>query len=158
MGSNPHIPDSPGSPDGSGGAGSRGEKNVKSRKRRDSASEYQAKQARARILAEWLGGTNPPDPTRNIHKPGEYLDQLLKTIGVAEGVDEQRLKEGWGAVAGPFVAQHTVPESIRGGVLVLRVLQPTMKFHLQQMSGKLLENLHRELGQGVVKQVVFKIG
>ena len=61
-------------------------------------------------------------------------------------------------MAGQFVAQHTVPESIRSGVLVLRVLQPTMKFHLQQMSGKLLENLHRELGVDTVKKVVFKIG
>ena len=33
-----------------------------------------------------------------------------------------------------------------------------MKFHLQQMSGKLLENLHRELGVDTVKKVVFKIG
>jgi len=118
----------------------------------------QEKKARARILAEWLGGIDPPDPSRNIHKPGEFLEKLLKTIGVSEGVDEMRLKEVWGAVAGQFVAQHTVPESIRNGVLVLRVLQPAMKFHLQQMSGKLLENLHRELGKNTVKKVVFKIG
>ncbi|NNJ44190.1 MAG: DUF721 domain-containing protein [Akkermansiaceae bacterium] len=116
------------------------------------------RKARARILSEWRGGLDPPNPERNIHQPGEYLDDLLKTIGLSDGVDEQRLKDVWSLVAGPFVAQHTVPESIRGGVLVLRVLQPTMKFHLQQMSGKLLENLHRELGEGIVKQVVFKIG
>ena len=128
------------------------------RDRRESQARKQAQKARAQILIEWLGGLNPPSPTRNIHQPGEFIDQLLKSIGVAEGVDEQRLKEVWGAVAGAFVAQHTVPESIRGGVLVLRVLQPTMKFHLQQMSGKLLDNLRRELGDGVVKQVVFKIG
>ncbi len=116
------------------------------------------RKARARILVEWLGGLNPPDPSRNIHQPGEYVDALLKSIGVSDGVDEERLREVWGQVAGQFVAQHTVPESIRGGVLVLRVLQPAMKFHLQQMSGKLLGNLHRELGTDTVKKVVFKIG
>lgn len=126
-------------------------------KRVGSASDQQRK-ARARILIEWLGGLNPPNPARNIHQPSEFVDGLLKSIGVADGVDEQHLKEVWGNVAGQFVAQHTVPESIRGGVLVLRVLQPTMKFHLQQMSGKLLENLHRELGKDTVKKVVFKIG
>ena len=146
-------PNSPNSPDFSGRA-----KNSKPRVKRDSAARLQEKKARMRILVEWLGGIDPPDPARNIHQPGEYLDQLLKTIGVSEGVDEQRLKDVWSKVAGQFVAQHTVPESIRGGVLVLRVLQPTMKFHLQQMRGKLLENLHRELGKGIVKQVVFKIG
>ena len=61
-------------------------------------------------------------------------------------------------VAGDFVSKHTVPESIRAGVLVLRVLQPAMKFHLQQMSGKLLENMRQELGDGVVKQIKFVIG
>ena len=118
----------------------------------------QEKKARARILAEWLGGVNPPDPSRNIHKPGEYLDELLQTIGMSDGVDEERLKEVWTAVAGEFVARHTAPESIRKGVLVLRVLQPAMKFHLQQMSGQLLQNLHRELGKTTVTKVVFKIG
>lgn len=113
---------------------------------------------RARILTEWRGGIDPPHPARNIHRPEEYLDQLLETIGLADGVDEERLKTAWGRVAGEFIAKHTVPESIRHGVLVLRVLQPAMKFHLQQMSGKLLENLHRELGKNTVKKIVFKIG
>ena len=119
---------------------------------------WASNKARSRILTEWRGGIDPPNPARNIHQPGEYLDELLKVIGLSEGIDEQRLKDVWSLVAGPFVSQHTVPESIRGGVLVLRVLQPTMKFHLQQMSGKLLENLRRELGDGIVKQIVFKIG
>ena len=146
MGSNPN----PATPAGSGG----GAKKARSRKQVPGG----VRKARARILAEWRGGLDPPNPERNIHQPEEYLDELLKTIGLSEGIDEKRLKDVWNLVAGPFVAQHTVPESIRRGVLVLRVLQPAMKFHLQQMSAKLLDNLHRELGKGIVKQVVFKIG
>jgi predicted nucleic acid-binding Zn ribbon protein len=126
--------------------------------KRAGGQNEQQRRARARILVEWLGGLNPPDPSRNIHQPGEYIDDLLKSVGVSDGVDEERLREVWGKVAGQFVAQHTVPESISRGVLVLRVLQPAMKFHLQQMSSKLLENLHRELGKDTVKKVVFKIG
>lgn len=77
---------------------------------------------------------------------------------MSDGIDQARLKDCWSKVAGEFVSRHTVPESIRGGVLVLLVLQPTMKFHLEQMRGKLLDNLRRELGAGVVKQIVFRIG
>lgn len=131
---------------------------AKSGTKRGTAASEQQRKARARILIEWLGGLNPPNPSRNIHQPREFVDSLLKSIGISDGVDEARLREVWANVAGQFVAQHTVPESIRSGVLVLRVLQPTMKFHLQQMSGKLLENLHRELGVDTVKKVVFKIG
>ncbi len=147
MGSNPN----PANPAGSGG------RSKKARARNNTVPSG-VRKARARILTEWRGGLDPPHPERNIHQPGEYLEGLLKAIGLSEGIDEQRLKDVWSLVAGPFVSQHTVPESIRGGVLVLRVLQPAMKFHLQQMSAKLLENLRRELGEGIVKQVVFKIG
>ena len=147
---NPHSGKSP----GSGSEPAR----LKSRAKRGGAQDEQQRKARARILIEWLGGLNPPDPSRNIHRPGEYIDDLLKAVGVSDGVDEERLKEVWSNVAGQFVAQHTVPESINRGVLVLRVLQPAMKFHLQQMSAKLLENLHRELGKDTISKVVFKIG
>ncbi len=155
MGSNPNNTGASGSAGSSGSSNFRGgSKKSGSRKTGSQAGN----KARSRILTEWRGGIDPPNPTRNIHQPGEYLDELLKVIGLSEGIDEQRLKDVWSLVAGQFVSQHTVPESIRGGVLVLRVLQPTMKFHLQQMSGKLLENLHRELGDGIVKHIVFKIG
>jgi len=113
---------------------------------------------RNQLLTEWRGGIDPPSPTRNIHQPGEFLSELLKGVGLSEGINADKLKESWSVVAGDFVSKHTVPESIRGGVLVLRVLQPAMKFHLQQMSGKLLENMRQELGDGVVKQIKFVIG
>jgi len=130
----------------------------KPRSRKGRGSHKGSDLIRARLLTEWRGGIDPPHPARNIHQPGEFLDDLLKIVGLSDGVDEQRLKDAWGTVAGEFVSKHTVPESIRGGVLVLRVVQPAMKFHLQQMSGKLLANLHRELGKDTVKKIVFKIG
>ena len=126
--------------------------------RRKSHGSTHAQRVRRQLLTEWRGGVDPPSPVRNIHQPDEFLRDLLKSVGLSDGIDEGQLKESWGAVAGEFVAKHTVPESIRGGVLVLRVLQPAMKFHLQQMSGKLLANMRRELGDGVVKQIKFKIG
>ena len=126
--------------------------------RRNKAQKRSSLKARNKILTQWRGGIDPPNPARNIHQPAEFLDDLLKVIGLSDGVDEERLKEGWSRVAGQFVAQHTVPDSIKNGVLVLRVVQPAMKFHLQQMQGKLLENLRAELGNGVVNQIVFKIG
>ena len=82
--------------------------------------------ARAKILTEWRGGIDPPKPNRNIHKPDEFLADLLKVIGLSEGIAEEQLKEVWSRVAGEFVARHTVPDSIRDGILILRVLQPTM--------------------------------
>lgn len=146
MGSNPYRPDN-----------RRGSRPPK-RGGRKSRKAAHTKKVRNQLLTEWRGGIDPPSPVRNIHQPAEFLSGLLKEVGLSDGIDETRLKESWSRVAGDFVSKHTVPESIRGGVLVLLVLQPTMKFHLQQMRGRLLDNMRRELGEGVVKQIVFKIG
>lgn len=139
-----------------------GDEVKKSRSRRSSPRVRRdtkvRKKARNKILTEWRGGLNPPDPRRNIHEPSEYLDDLLKAVGLSDGIDEQQLKECWSRVAGDFVSKHSKPDSFKNGVLVLRIVQPMMKFHLEQMSSKLLGNLREELGKGVVKQVVFKIG
>jgi len=134
-------------------------KNQKQPSRRfDRRGGSRVSRARYQMLQSWWGGVDPPSPTRNIHQADEFISQILKSIGVSDGVDADRLKECWHLVAGEFVAKHTVPDSIRNGVLVLRVLQPAMKFHLQQMSGKLLANMRRELGENVVRQIRFTIG
>ena len=109
-------------------------------------------------LRQWRFGDPVPDPNRNIHQASEHLDGLLQKMGVQGGMDEQRLRDAWGKVAGDFVAKHAEPESFKKGVLVLTVLQPSMRFHLEQMKGKLMQNFRNELGEGVVKQVRFKIG
>lgn len=113
---------------------------------------------RALILRQWRHGDPVPDPNRNIHQAAEYLDGLLSEMGISGGMDEQKLRNAWVKVAGEFVAKHAEPESFKRGILVLTVVQPSMRFHLEQMKGKLLKNLHDELGEGIVKQVRFKVG
>lgn len=113
--------------------------------------------AREQNLREWRGN-RVLDPNRNIHEASEHLDKLLAKMGVKGGLDEQRLRQAWVKVAGEFVAKHAEPESLKNGVLVLTVIQPSMRFHLEQMKGQLLKNFRAELGEGVVKQVRFKVG
>jgi len=123
-------------------------------------TEFQRLQlhAREQTLRDLHGAFSVPDPQRNIHTPSEYLDDILKEVGAAGGVDEQQLRDVWDEVAGEFVAKNATPQSLRRGVLVLRVVQPAMKFHLEQMKGKLLSNLREKLGRDVVREVRFTIG
>lgn len=98
------------------------------------------------------------NPERNIHKASEHIDALLEQMGVRGGMEEEQLKAAWVKVAGDFVAKNTKPDSLKKGVLVLTVIQPSMRFHLEQMKGQLMKNLKAELGDGVVKQIRFKMG
>ncbi|MBK1792543.1 DUF721 domain-containing protein [Persicirhabdus sediminis] len=113
---------------------------------------------RAKVLSEWRGVWERPDPRRNLHTPKEYVESLLKNAGIDQGFDQQKLESVWQSVAGEFVAKHARPESLKHGILVLHVVQPTMRFELQQQSGRLLRNLQRDLGKNVVRQIRFKIG
>ncbi|MCU0795038.1 MAG: DUF721 domain-containing protein [Akkermansiaceae bacterium] len=113
---------------------------------------------RKAILMEWRGGEEPSHPDKGLHRPGEFLDGILRAAGASEGVDEEKLRELWREIAGDLVARHTSPDSLRAGCLTLKVLQPAMRFQLEQMKPRLLANLRDALGQGVVKSIRFSLG
>lgn len=113
---------------------------------------------RKAILREWRGGDEPERLDERIHEPGEFLATILRDAGADEGIDEERLRAVWSQVAGEMVARHTSPDSLKRGCLTLKVLQPAMRFQLEQMKGRLLQNLRAELGEDVVKSIRFSLG
>lgn len=113
---------------------------------------------RRAILAEWRGGDEPSHPDSGLHRPAEYLAGILRDAGASEGVDEEKLRELWREIAGDLVAKHTSPDALRGGCLTLKVLQPAMRFQLEQMKPRLLAKLRDALGEGVVKSIRFSLG
>ncbi|MEO1856602.1 MAG: DUF721 domain-containing protein [Rubritalea sp.] len=122
------------------------------------ALPHTMKWMRELTLRQWRHGDPVTDLNRNIHQASEHLDKLLSKMGVSGGMDEQKLRSAWVKVAGDFVAKHAEPKSLNKGVLVLTVIQPSMRFHLEQMKGKLLKNFSDELGEGIVRQVHFIVG
>ncbi len=112
---------------------------------------------RAMVLRQWRHGDPVKDPVRNIHHAGYFLDKLLEEVGASGSLEEKQLHDAWAKVAGDFIANNSKPESLKRGVLVLRVVQPALRFQLEQMKGKLLQNFKRELGEGVIKTIVLKV-
>ncbi len=112
---------------------------------------------RALTLKQWRLAEPVKDPIRNISHAAESLDKILEELGATGGLEEKQLQDAWLKVAGDFIAKNAKPESLKKGVLVLRVVQPTLKFQLEQMKGKLLQNFRRELGEGVVKVITLRI-
>lgn len=120
-------------------------------------SSHSREWLRALTLRQWRHGDPVKDPMRNIAHASESLDKILEEVGAAGGLEEKQLIDAWQRVAGDFIAKNAKPESLKKGVLVLRVVQPTLKFQLEQMKGKLLQNFRRELGDGVVKVITLRI-
>ena len=74
------------------------------------------------------------------------------------GLDEDRVKEAWSTLAGELVAKQTEPVSLRKGCLTLKVLQPAMRYHLEQLKPGLLRKLQAELGEDHVISLRLTIG
>ena len=68
------------------------------------------------------------------------------------------MRSAWKELAGEFIASHTEPISVKSGHLVLRVTQPAMRFHLEQMKPMLLTRIRAQLGENRIKSVKFSLG
>jgi predicted nucleic acid-binding Zn ribbon protein len=122
------------------------------------AKESRLEAIRRAVLREWRGGDDPAHPDERLHVPKEFLAAILRQAGATEGIDEERLREMWKEVAGDFIARNATPVSLKGGCLTLHVLQPAMRFHLEQSRVELLRKVQQAAGSGVVKSIRFAVG
>lgn len=122
------------------------------------AKESRLEAIRRAVLRDWRGGDDPAHPDERLHLPKEFLAAILKQAGAAEGIEEERLRGMWKEAVGDYVARNTTPVSLKGGCLTLHVLQPTMRFHLEQTRGVLLQKVQQAAGPGVVKSIRFHVG
>lgn len=113
---------------------------------------------RARILRDWRGADEPLDLDRNVTKAADVLGEILSKLSLQEGIDEGQLREAWSKAAGEFIAGQTAPISLRDGVLTLKVLQPAMRFHLEQSRSEMLHRLQQFLGRDKIRTVRLTIG
>jgi predicted nucleic acid-binding Zn ribbon protein len=110
------------------------------------------------LFHEWLGLEKPLNLNRNLSTAGDWVDQILKSQFFANSLDEEEVKAAWKEIAGDFIGSHTEPVSVKEGHLVLRVTQPAMRFHLEQMKGELLKKIRERFGEDKVKSVRFGLG
>jgi len=122
------------------------------------AAKPRRERFREKVLREWRGCDVPIDLNQGIHQPGENLAAILRRFGLQDGLDEEQVKKAWRQLAGDFIAAHSAPDSVKGGQLVLRVTQPAMRFHLEQMKPMLLERLKDLLGHDKIRTIRFTHG
>jgi predicted nucleic acid-binding Zn ribbon protein len=113
---------------------------------------------REEILREWRGGDEAPDLNKGIHAAKTFVSEILRAAGAEDGLHEDQVRDAWKDLAGDFISRHTEPVSVRNGHLVLRVTQPAMRFHLEQMKPMLLTRIRAQLGEDRIKSVKFAHG
>jgi predicted nucleic acid-binding Zn ribbon protein len=116
---------------------------------------------REEILGEWRGCEEPRDLNCGVHRAQEFVAAILRGLrasGAADGLDEAEVRAAWKELAGEFIARHAEPVAVKGGHLVLRVTQPAMRFHLEQMKPLLLTRIQQNLGAARIRSVKFTLG
>jgi len=113
---------------------------------------------REEILREWRGCDEPIDTNAGVSIAEKWIRNVLKSVGAGDGLDEELVRSTWKELAGDFIANNTEPVSVRNGHLVLRVTQPAMRFHLEQLKPMLLTRLREQLGEQRIKSVKFTLG
>ncbi len=113
---------------------------------------------REEILREWRGIDEPADLNAGIHRAEDFVSAILRVAGAEDGLHEDQVRSAWKELAGDFIAGHTEPVSVKGGHLVLRVTQPAMRFHLEQMKPMLFARIREKLGGERIKSIKFSLG
>lgn len=117
-----------------------------------------ARRIREEILLEWRGIEEPADLNAGIHLAERFVTAILRAAGAEDGLHEDQVRETWKDLAGEFIARHTEPLSVKGGVLILRVTQPALRFQLEQMKPMLLKRIRNQLGEDRIKSIKFQLG
>ncbi len=110
------------------------------------------------LMQEWLGCEKPLNTGKNISAAGDWIDSILKAQFFSESLNEEEVKSAWKEIAGDFIGMHTEPVSVKEGNLILRVTQPAMRFHLEQMKPELLRKVKARFGIGKIKSIKFNLG
>ncbi len=86
------------------------------------------------------------------------MEGIIKQYGLAERVRLEEVLEAWRGIVGDFLFQHTRPDSVVRGVLVVRLLQPAVHHALTMEKPRILARLRERLGQAGIKDLRFKHG
>lgn len=113
---------------------------------------------RHNLIADWRGVEDGP----LMDSPAVGLDSLIPEILRAwkldERLHEEELSSVWRETVGDFIAQHTAPDSLKRGVLTVRVLQPTIHHTLMMEKVRLLKRMQERFGKETVREVRFRHG
>ena len=89
---------------------------------------------------------------------GEILETFFQKYGYDRKILEHQAMFLWGDVVGEKFAQHAQPGSVSEGKMVVVVADSVRLMELNLQKLKLIDQLNKELGFNVIKDIEFKLG
>lgn len=93
------------------------------------------------------------------HSPKSLTDLLgavIKDLGIKRKLDEVRTIEVWATLAGPQINGVTQSAWVRGDKLYVKITSAAWRQELHLRRGQWQERLNEQLGDELVREIVFR--
>ena len=92
---------------------------------------------------------------RDVQTLADILAQCLRHDGLETPLQQRRLIDSWGKVAGRAVERYTGEKFIRNQTLFVKILNPALRADLSMMRERLVKNLNVEAGASRISDIKF---
>lgn len=92
---------------------------------------------------------------RDVQTLADILAQCLRYDGLETPLQQRRLIDSWGKVAGRAVERYTGEKFIRNQTLFVKILNPALRADLSMMRERLVKNLNVEAGASIISDIKF---
>ena len=110
------------------------------------------------LVAQWRGVADGPLHDMPIRSAADLVGKVVAEAGLADRMRLEEVLAAWREIVGDFLFQHSRPDSIQRGVLMVRVLQPSVHHALWMERPRILKRLQETLKKSGIKDVRLKHG
>lgn len=125
---------------------------------KESRADQERFRRRSRVLMEWRGLPEVPNPGRNQHATAALIPKLMARLGLAGRLRDEDIAATWKSIAGEFAARFSHPQKLRHRTLVVAVSQPSVLWTLDRNKATLLARLQEKFGKDVIRELRFQAG
>ena len=92
---------------------------------------------------------------RDVQSLADIVAQCLRYDGLETPLQQRRLIDSWGKVAGRAIEKYTGEKFIRNQTLFVKILNPALRADLSMMRERFVKNLNVEAGAQVITDIRF---
>lgn len=117
-----------------------------------------AQRRRHALVTAWRGVSDGPILDLPVKSVADMVNSIVAQAGIGDRMKLEEVLGAWKEVVGDFLFQHSRPDSIQRGVLMVRILQPTVHHALMMERPRILKRLQQKLKNSGIKDVRLKHG
>lgn len=110
------------------------------------------------LITAWRRLEDGPVHELPQHSVADLVGKIVAQAGIGDRMKLEAVLEAWQEIVGDFLFQHSRPDSIQRGILMVRVLQPTVHHALAMERPRILKRLQAKLKNSGIKDIRLKHG